>query len=154
MVKNGWSLVYKKAINDDGTLLFPERLSHEILASNKRVLGSYIFANQYQNEIIPSDEMVFKPEWRRYYDHIPKYVYWFGFIDPAISEDDSACFTGVSVVAVDSEMNWYVPYAKRERMNPSQIIDLSFELCARFNLKTLGIEDVAFQRVIVHFAHE
>lgn len=135
-------------------MLFPERLNHDVLLSKRKVLGSYIFANQYQNEIIPSEEMVFKPEWRKYYDHVPTGSYHFGFIDPAISEDDSACFTGISVVAVDAEMNWYVQYAKRERMNPSQIIDLSFELCNRFNLKTLGIEDVAFQRVIVHFAGE
>lgn len=149
-----WSLVYKKAVNEDGSLLFPERLTHEFLAGAKKTMGSYMFANQYQNEIIPTDQQKFKPHWRKYYSFIPESVYRFGFIDPAISEDESACFTGVSVVAVDCEMNWYVEYAKRERMNPSQIIERSFDLCARFNLVTLGVEDVAFQRVIVHFAHE
>lgn len=151
---NGWSLVYKKAVQEDGSLLFPERLTQAVLDAAKRTMGSYMFANQYQNEIIPTDQQKFKPHWRKYYHFIPDGCYRFGFIDPAISDEESACFTGVSVVAVDADMNWYVEYARRERINPSQIISRSFDLCERFKLMTLGVEDVAFQRVIVHFANE
>lgn len=151
---NGWSVVYKKAIGDDGSLLFPERLTQDFLEKARRTMGSYVFANQYQNEIIPAEEQVFKPEWRRYFHTVPENVFNFGFIDPAISEADTADFTGITVISVDSDMNWYVRYAVRERMNPSQIIGRAFELCDRFKLKVLGFEDVAFQRAILHFAHE
>jgi predicted phage terminase large subunit-like protein len=153
-VINGWSLVYKKAVNKDGSLLFPERLSKEHLEQKRRVLGSYIYANQYQNEIIPVDMQTFKPEWKKYHRFVPDNVIRFGFIDPAISEEEDACYTGITVVAADQAMNWYVEYAKRERLNPSQIISRGFDLCDRFGLKLLGVEDVAFQRVIVHFANE
>lgn len=151
---NGWSLVYKKAVNKDGSLLFPERLTQEFLDSKRKVLGSYIYANQYQNEIIPADQQTFKPQWKRYHQFVPENVIRFGFIDPAISEDENACYSGQAVVAADVEMNWYVEYAGRERLNPSQLIQRAFDLCDRFQLKLLGIEDVAFQRVLVHFANE
>ncbi len=151
---NGWSLVYKKAENPDGSLLFPERLTKQFLEEKRRVLGSYIYANQYQNEIIPADQQTFRPEWKRYWQFVPEATFNFGFIDPAISDDESACYTGYSVVSADVNMDWYVRHAKRERMNPTQIIQRAFDLCDRFNLKLLGIEDVAFQRVLVHFANE
>ena len=151
---NGWSVVYKKAINDDGSLLFPERLTHEFLDKARRTMGSYLFANQYQNEIIPEDEQTFKKTWLKYFVQIPERVHRFGFIDPAISEADTADYTGIVVIAVDCEQNWYVEFAERKRLNPSQLIARAFDVCERFSLQTLGVEDVAFQRAILHFTHE
>lgn len=149
-----WVYVYEKAIRDDGTLLFPERLTPEFLARSRKVMGSYIFANQYQNEIIPDGEQTFKKEWLRYYLSLPELSFTYAFIDPAISEADTADFTAVSVVSVDVEQNWYVCHARRERINPSGIIDLAFKIYERFSPIVIGVEDVAFQRAIVHFAHE
>lgn len=149
-----WSIVYKKAIADDGSLLFPERLTQEFLDGARRTMGSYLFANQYQNEIIPDDQQTFKKSWIKYYAEIPERVTRVGFIDPAISKADSADYTGMVVVAGDMERNWYVEYAHRERLNPSQLINKAFSLCERFKLKALGIEDVAFQQALIHFAHE
>lgn len=149
-----WSIVYKKAINEDGSLLFPERLTLDFLQEQRRMMGSYIFANQYMNEIIPEEEQIFRKEWIRYYVELPPRIHSFGFIDPAISEADTADYTGIVVISVDTEKNWYVRYAIRRRMNPSQLIETCFQLCSQFGLMTLGIEDVAFQRAILHFAHE
>lgn len=117
-------------------------------------MGSYIYANQYQNEIIPEEDQTFKKHWLRYYTELPERVHSFGFIDPAISEADTADYTGITVISVDTDQNWYVRYAIRERMNPTEIINRAFELCDWFQIQTLGVEDVAFQRAIIHFAHE
>lgn len=151
---NEWSVVYKRAIDDEGRLLFPERLTEAFLESQRRSMGSYLFANQYQNQIIPAEDQTFKKYWLRYYAEIPDRVNTFGFIDPAISEADTADYTGFVVVSVDCEQNWYVRYAVRKRLNPTALIDAAFALCEQFKLMTLGVEDVAFQRAILHFAHE
>lgn len=152
--KNGWSVVYKKAIQPDGSLLFPERLTKEFLDNARRTMGSYIFANQYQNEIIPDGEQTFKKHWIRYFDRLPHLYHTFCFVDPAISEASSADFTGVSVVSVDPEKNWYVRLSQRYKLNPSQLIELLFRLADEFKPQLIGIEEVAFQRAITHFAHE
>jgi predicted phage terminase large subunit-like protein len=151
---SNWSVVYKRAINRNGDLFFPERLTAEFLENAKRTMGSYLFANQYLNEIIPEGEQTFKKHWLRYYRDIPDGCYHFGFIDPAISEADTADYTGVVVIAVDAMQNWYVRYAVRLRINPSEIINLAFKVCEQFKIQYLGVEDVAFQRAILHFAHE
>lgn len=117
-------------------------------------MGSYMFANQYQNEIIPEGEQTFKKHWFRYYSALPKDCYYYAFIDPAISEADTADYTALVVIAVDKEQNAYVVHASRQRINPSEIIKLAFNTYDRYKPKSIGIEDVAFQRAIVHFAHE
>lgn len=154
IIKNNWCVVYKKAIQDDGSLLFPERLTKEFLENAKRTMGSYLFANQYQNEVIPDEMQTFKKHWLRYWSTLPPLLHTFAFIDPAISQADTADYTGIVVVSVDETQNWYVRYARRERLNPSQIIELAFRIHEKFQCMTIGVEDVAFQRAIIHFAYE
>lgn len=151
-----WQVVYEKAIRDDGSLLFPERLTHDFLENARRTQGSYIFANQYQNEIIPEGEKVFKPHWIRYFDakNLPSNLYTFAFVDPAISLQDTADYTALVVVSVDTDKNWYVRHSRRERLNPSQLIDLLFRTQDAWKPMIIGIEDVAFQRAIIHFGFE
>jgi predicted phage terminase large subunit-like protein len=151
---NDWDVVYEKAIRDDGSLLFPERLTHEFLAQARKTMGSYLFANQYQNEIIPEGEQTFKKHWLKYYAEIPVLNYTYAFIDPAISEADTADYTALTVVSTDVQRQSYVRHASRQRINPSEIIDLAFEVYDRFHPLVIGVEDVAFQRSIIHFAYE
>lgn len=147
-------MIYERAIRRDGSLLFPERLTQEFLEQARRTQGSYVFANQYQNEIIPASEQKFKKEWWRYYHELPELHYKFAFIDPAISEEETADYTALSVVAVDADRNWYVILVKRQRINPTEIIDLAFDVQKRYQCLAIGIEDVAFQRSLLHFTHE
>jgi predicted phage terminase large subunit-like protein len=149
-----WSVIYKRAIQYDGSLLFPERLTAEFLDQARRTQGSYVFANQYQNEIIPSGEQKFKKEWWRYYHDLPEIHYKFAFIDPAISEEETADYTALSVVAVDTDRNWYVILVKRQRINPTEIIDMAFDVQKQFQCMAIGIEEVAFQKSLLHFTHE
>ena len=52
-----WNVVYKKAIEDDGSLFFPERLTESFLFNQRKTMGSYFYANQYQNEIVPMGDV-------------------------------------------------------------------------------------------------
>lgn len=145
-----WDVVYEKAIRSDGSLLFPERLTKEFLEQARRTMGSYLFANQYQNEVIPEDEKVFKPEWLRYWKEIPSNTYRFGFIDPAIGQKEHHDYTGVVVVDVDVNGFWYVRLAHRYRLTPTEIIAKMFDLQREFKLKALGVEVVAYQEALLY----
>lgn len=149
-----WDVVYKRAINDDGSLFFPEKLTHEFLAQAKRTMGSYVFANQYLNEIIPSDMQTFKNEWFRYYDNVPSNVNNFIFIDPALSEADGADYTGIVVVSVDFEKHWYVRHAGRYKLTPTRLIEKIFELHKMYNPNVIGVEEVAYQKALLYFLDE
>lgn len=149
-----WSCVYEKAIKDDGTLWFPERLSEQFLSDARALMGTRLFANQYLNEIFPSDDAVFKESWFKDYTLLPDRINTVAFIDPAISMRDGADFTGITVVSSDSKKNWYIRVAKRERLNPTQIVNLCFELHDAFRPQAIGIEKVAFQEALLYMLHE
>lgn len=113
-------------------------------------MGSYIFANQYQNEIVPDDAKNFKKEWLCYYDSIPAKTNTFAFIDPAISQEEGSDNTGIVIVDVDLEGQWYIRVAKRAKLTPTNIIDLCFEINNHFKPKVIGIEEVAFQKSLLY----
>lgn len=147
-------VVYDKSIRDDGSLLFPERLTTQFLESQRKTQGSYIFAHQYQNEIIPSEDQDFKKEWIVYYEALPKVAYTFAFVDPAISLEPGADFTAVVVVDVSLDGTWYVRAAKRSRITATQTIELIFNLAKNFNCKMIGVETVAYQMALMHFLND
>lgn len=154
-LKSKWSVVYEKAIREDGSLFFPERLNHEFLKEARQKMGSVLYANQYLNEIFPAEDAKFKKEWFKYYDYLPSVpLYTFGHIDPAISTADGADYTGIAIVSVDAHRNWYIRLAQRKRMNPTEIVNLVFDLHQEYNLQGIGIESVAYQKALIYLIVE
>lgn len=117
-------------------------------------MGSYLFANQYLNEVIPSDLQTFKRTWFRYYSELPKVRNTFIFIDPALSEADTSDFTGCVVVHVDHENKWYVEHAARLRITPTELVAYVFKLNETFRPNVIGIESVAYQKALLYFLNE
>lgn len=146
-----WAVCYDKAIRDDGSLLFPEKLDAQFLERQRRIQGSYIYSHQYQNEIIPSDDQDFKKEWLKYYEALPQKKNTFAFIDPAISLEDHACFTAFVVVDVDADGMWYLKVARRVRITATQTIKLIFDLHQIYGCNLIGVESVAYQEALMHF---
>lgn len=149
-----WSVVYQSAINPDGSLFFPERLTQEFLGEARRTMGSYLYANQYLNEVLPEGQQPLKKEWLRYYKQLPELKHTFCFIDPAISQANEADFTGIVVVDVDVDQNWYLKYARRHKITPTEIISLIFALQSQFKCNLIGIETVAYQKALLYMIDE
>lgn len=147
-------MVYDKAIRPDGSLLFPERLSEDFLREQRRSLGSYIYANQYMNEIIPDDQKAFKESWIRYYDSVPINHYTFAFVDPAISQQKNADYTAYVVVNVDSSGKWYIEAARRMRITGTETIELLFDIYDQYAPMCIGLELVGYQNALMHFLNE
>lgn len=144
-------MAYDRAIREDGSLLFPERLSHEFLQRQKRIQGSYIFAHQYNNEIIPSDDQDFKKEWLRYYQSLPARLTTVVVIDPAISLDQDACFTSMVALSCDDNNHRYLRVAKRMRITATQTVEAIFKAYEVLKPQVIGVEAVAYQMALLHF---
>lgn len=145
-----WDVVYKSAINPDGSLLFPERLDKDFLESARKVMGTLRFSNQYLNTVLPDEERRFKLEWLRTYKTIPSDTYEFAFIDPAIGQNKHSDYTGIVVISVDYSGHWYLRVAHRYRLTPTQIVEKMFEICRQFKIKCLGVETVAYQEALLY----
>lgn len=151
---NKWSVVYEKAIREDGTPFFPEKLDKLKLLALRQTQGVYKFTNQYLNQVIPDEAQDFKREWIKHYDRIPENHYTFMFIDPAISLVDGADYTATVVVSVDENENWYVRMAHRQRITATETIKWIFKMYDEFRPMCIGIEDVAYQKALLHFMSE
>lgn len=152
--KNGWAIVYDKAIRDDGTLFFPERLTTGFLDEQLKTLGSYIFTNQYQNEILPEGMQTFRKDWIRYYKALPDYKLTFAFIDPAIGQSEKSDFTALAIVDVDIEGTWFLKVARRARLTVTQQLKLVFDVHQHFQPTIIGVEDVAYQHALIQLIDE
>lgn len=149
-----WSVVYEKAIRDDGSLLFPERLTKDFLEQQRRVMGSMFFANQYQNEIISDEDRKFRPEWLRRWTELPQEKYTFAFLDPAIGQKDHNDYTALAVIDVDVNGAWYLKVANRYRLTPTEIVEKVFQVQAEFNCQCIGVESVAYQEALLYMLDE
>ncbi len=150
----GWSIVYKRAVLEDGSLLFPEKLSFEFLEIQKRKLGSYSYSNQYMNQIISEADQIFRKEWFRYYTQLPTNKFTFAMIDPAIGQNKTSDYTGIVVIDTDCDGNWFVRIAKRERLTPTEIINLAFDINEEFKPMAIGVESVAYQKALIYLISE
>ncbi len=149
-----WICAYDAAVRPDGSLLFPNRLTKEYLARQRKIQGSYIYAHQYLNQIIPSDDMDFKKAWLVYYTDLPKIKHTFAMVDPAISLDQTACYTAFTVVDVDVNNVWYLKAAQRVRITATQTVKLLFDLHRIYKCNLIGIETVAYQAALLHFLQD
>lgn len=149
-----WAVAYDKAIREDGSLLFPKKLSQQYLDRQRRIQGSYIFAHQYLNEIIPGDDQDFKKQWLTHYEDLPTIKHTFAFVDPAISLDNAACYTAFVVVDVDQDNLWYLKAARRVRITATQTVKLIFDICDIYKCTRIGIETVAYQMALMHFIQD
>ena len=119
-------------------------------------MGSILFANQYQNEIVPDEEKKFKKSWLRYIDSDspPSWKLSFGFIDPAIGQKKNHDYTALTIIDVDHEGCWWLRVANRYKITPTEIINLMFRACEQYNLNCLGVESEAFQEALLYFVSE
>jgi predicted phage terminase large subunit-like protein len=143
-----FDVIKRKAIKEDGTAYFPQRYSLEKLQDKKESQGSWIFSTQYMNEPISPEDAVFRKEWIKYYDKLPAIVRKFMTIEPAISPDSGANFSVIMTCAVDEGNNLYVVDYVREHLLPKELIDWIFRKFVEHRHVKLGIETVAFQKVL------
>ena len=125
------------------------------LESKRRLLGETVYNREMLNRPLTEDEREFRWIWlQRNYkeeDLKNKLVNTYVMIDIANTKDRKNAkkkgdpdYTGITVLSVDAFNNWYVRYAKRERLNAPEKIDKIFWLWDTFKPSRIGVEKVAF----------
>lgn len=127
---------------EDGQLLFPTRLSREILDQKRIEMTEYNYAGQYLQEPIPIGGGEFKPEWVQYYLSgaiRPKTMNIVILVDAAAGEEinkkkkKTSDWTAMMVVGLAPDNNYYLLDIVRDRLNPTERIDALFTLHRKWN---------------------
>ena len=150
-----WDVFCASAINPDGTLWFPQRLSHDFLKSQERAMGTYAFSCQYLNYPIHPADVVFKPEWVHKCiipagAHPPletlDIVMW---IDPACKTKKNTDYTGKLITGMDRNgVLWCLASAK-QKLSDSEIADVFMQDCQNWKPNAIIIEEVGAQIFLV-----
>lgn len=143
-----FKIVTKKAIQDDGTLFFPARLSHKVLDRIRKAEGPDMFSAQYQNDPVPVGEAA------NFHRHnfkygtdtsIPLYI----TVDPSISESLDSDYFAIVAGGLNRANDLYIEDYIYGRFKPHIAIEKIFNLYDRYRsrVKGIGIEINAFQRM-------
>jgi predicted phage terminase large subunit-like protein len=77
----------------EGELLFPERFSREVVDRDKRTMGSYATAGQFQQRPVPREGALFKRHWFQYATTVPRGTRWARHWDLAGTKDGEGART-------------------------------------------------------------
>lgn len=125
-----------------GDLLFPARLSREILDRTALDMSESHYAGQYLQEPVPLGGGELKEEWLQFYQQggiKPKEMNLVILVDPSGGEEinkkrkklsDWSVFT---VVGLGADNNYYVLDMVRDRFNPTDRVDTLFMLVRKWS---------------------
>ena len=126
------------------------------LEDRQRQLGSQVFSYEMMN--MPIDESIaeFKKDWIQHateddLKHLT--LNTFITIDTAVSEKDSADFTGITINRVSKENKWYIK-AYKLKVNPAELIEHIFFLYNTYKPIVTGIEETVYLLAVKPFLEE
>lgn len=143
-----------KAINGrtQKKALWESRWSLEKLMEKKRQMGSLLFNQQYQNQPVDPETALFKSRWIKYFkpDEISlSELDIYGSLDPAISQKQTADYSAFITIGIHKkDGRIFVLDCIRGHWTISQIIENIINKFAFYKHQKIGIETVAFQKLI------
>lgn len=155
-----WEVITLPAIAEEdeefrkeGEALWGDHYTLNNLNATKLDIGNYEFASQYQQNPVNRETQVFKPEIFRYIDLEAvgnKITSCFITIDSALSRKKNSDSTGVTVNWVDNENVWYIK-AYSIKVDPTQLIQLIFDLHSVYKPVAIGLEETMMTQAIDPF---
>ena len=160
------------AYNEDGSLYFPGRLTHEYLKEEKQILGDRMFANEYLNEPIEEGAKLFTKEKfdMEQIEHFIDPLTGGGLIhtrgsqipvnmtmvwDPAGHKPSEASdYHGLTVVGTDPEDHWWVIKAEGIKGNPDYVVSRVAGFIMRYKPQLLGVETVFRQEFWIYLLRQ
>jgi predicted phage terminase large subunit-like protein len=142
-----YNIMVRKAIEDDGKLFFPERLTQKFLDEQRRDQGAYIFSCQYFNNPVDDETATFK---HSYFKKIKwdlvedKPINWCIAVDPSM-EGPYSDYAAFVLAGLDADQNLYVRNIHRSKMNYAGIISLLFDWNQRYSPRRMALETIATQ---------
>jgi len=147
-----WERRTYRALQEDGTSLWPARHPVEKLLQQKKLMGSLAFNREKQND--PRDEQgMFQEEWLHYYhpsEVAGKPLLTVGYYDPSLETGAASDYKAILTVGLDwQEMIYYVLDAFIKRVSLEQAMSAAYRRHEDFGYLLFGVEDNLFQRLLL-----
>lgn len=130
----------KSAYNEDGSLYFPEELSHKKLQELKKLHGSYVFSAFYLNNPVDMDSAIIKQSMLQYFKNTPRLMNIFSLCDPAVSQSTKADYSTVIVVGITVNNDWFILEVRRGKWTVGELINNLFSVQSDWQLTGQSVE--------------
>src|SRR5947207_11435706 len=153
---------FRSVYGRDGAPIWPERFDAQALDDIRYKIGSFKFSCQYLNRPSDPESTSFREEWLRFYERLGDQVVNPSTggkvpisslrrtirVDPAISEKPGAARSAIIVDGVAADERVYLLEAWARRCQPLEMIDQIFRFWEEYDPDAVGIESVAYQRIL------
>jgi len=144
-----WSHDIKRAIQENGTALWPEYWSLEKLEQKRIDIGTIFFDCQYQNDPTGLEGNLLRAEWLYPWEtHPPHHILKFAGIDPALGEGDQH---GISTFGYDrvNHQGYLIDVWSKTVPFP-QFLEKLTQLHRLHNYNKIYLESNAFQKILTY----
>lgn len=141
------SIGFKDPRTIDGELLFPERFPRDVVDRDKKVMGSYAVAGQFQQSPSPLGGGIFKEIWWQYYDLLPKIKYSIIIADTAMKTGEQNDYSVFMMWAYGDDGNVYLIDILRGKWEAPQLLTQfiafwnKYKAIPEMKLRNAAIED-------------
>lgn len=155
-------VIYERAVlerdgkpDPEGKPVWPERFSLEVLEELRASLGPYLFSTLYMNSPLATDEMVFQPDWFKFYEITPAEMFVFTTVDVASDPETAKGDPDYNVVITCGQCpktnRVYVLDYFRKKCSPGELVDAVFDHVRRWHPLKVGIESIAYQSTLQYW---
>lgn len=146
----------RSALNEDGTVLFPERITKSYLQQMELdpMMGPYQVSCQYYNNPISDQDAMFKRQWiddclvepLRDIDRSKYHIIM--AVDPAISVSKIADHTGYCVIGMDQHGQLWVFEAGKRKMANDLLIKELKRIYTKWQPQAMVVEETVFSELL------
>ncbi len=136
------SLIKPLMVNN--TCQLPSQYTQERL--DEVMVNDYMFTSQYQQKPIQYGGTIFKMEWWKYYDILPKMKYTKIFADTALKTKEHNDYSVFQLWGADYDRNMYLIYQLRGKWEAYELEKqalLFWNKCSKYSPRNFVVEDKA-----------
>ena len=144
--------------DEKGKVTYEGRFSKPVLDDLRTRLGPYLFSCLYLNTPVTPSEMIFQPDWYKFYDTEPTNLFCFTTVDPSGDPEFTKGDPDFNVVITTGQHlktgQIYVLEYFRGKCSPSELIDKVFQHVERWHPVKVGVETVQYQATLQYWLRE
>ena len=144
-----WEIINIPVYNEDQTeTIFPERFPLSFMKEKENAMILRDFQSLYMWDPINEWGWDFKKDYFQYYEQVPENLKIYTFIDPAISQKQEADYTAIVTIWIDSNNRVFVLDILHDRMNPDELINVTFNTYLKWKPSYIWLETVQYQKML------
>jgi len=144
--RSGYAVFSCPARDKQGEVAIPGKMDEKYLQRKRVKQGAALYNRLYELQPASSDEIVFKPEWIKTYDHLPRDFIRTMTIDCAGTKSKSSAQSAITMADTDPDGVQYIHYAEKRKVSILELLEWAAELVRESEKEGRPVSHVGIER--------